>query len=76
MHWPIEDVVTNVRHILTLVKRATGNIEDPKEKDKDIAGTSLSPRRQFQSLIFVEVNPITRVVLASRQGPGITIADH
>lgn len=35
MDFPVGDVVKNVKHFMNLVKRATGNIRDPKtEKDK------------------------------------------
>ncbi len=35
MNFPIADVVKNVKHFMNLVKRATGNIRDPKtEKEK------------------------------------------
>lgn len=30
MHFPVNDVVKNIRYFLTVVKRATGNIRDPK----------------------------------------------
>ena len=29
MHFPVSDVVKNVRYFITVVKRATGNIRDP-----------------------------------------------
>lgn len=35
MDFPIDDVVKNVKYFMNIVKRATGNIRDPKaEKDK------------------------------------------
>ncbi|CDO73158.1 hypothetical protein BN946_scf185007.g213 [Trametes cinnabarina] len=62
MHFPVPDVVRNVRYFLNVVKRATGNIRDPKaENSKE---TSQKPAQA-----------ITRVLLSSRQGPSIQIAD-
>jgi len=57
MHFSVEDVVKNVRHFVTVVKRATGNQKDPADK-------STKP-----------VTAITKVILSSRQGPGIQISD-
>ncbi|KAL6307657.1 ribosomal protein L1 [Sparassis latifolia] len=64
MNFPVEDVVKNVRHFLTLVKRATGNLIDPEAAAADKKETSKKP-----------VNAITKVVLSSPQGPGIKISD-
>lgn len=50
MNWPVDDVVTNIRHMLTLVKRATGNIKDAKDKDKDVTG------RFLPSIVFFGLN--------------------
>lgn len=63
MHFPVEDVVRNIRYFMTMVKRATGNQRDP-EAQSDKKDTSKKP-----------VTAITRVVLSSRQGPGIQISD-
>ncbi|KAH9949374.1 ribosomal protein L1 [Amylocystis lapponica] len=63
LHFPIEDVVKNVRYFLLLVKRATGNARDPEAE----ANTKDTSKKT--------VTPITRVVLSSPQGPGITISD-
>jgi len=63
MHFPVEDVVKNVRYFLGVVKRATGNQRDP-EAEADKKSTSKKPP-----------TAITRVVLSSRQGPGIQISD-
>ncbi|KAI0323080.1 ribosomal protein L1-like protein [Amylostereum chailletii] len=62
LHFPIEDVVKNVRHFLSVVKRATGNARDPIAERKRKG----SPK---------PVNAITRVILSSRQGPGIQVSD-
>jgi len=59
LDYPIEDVAKNVRHFTNVVKRATGN--QPQSADKD---QSTRP-----------VNAITKIILSSRQGPGIQIAD-
>ncbi|KAI8981201.1 ribosomal protein L1 [Trametes punicea] len=62
MHFPVSDVVKNVRYFLNVVKRATGNIRDPHaESTKE---TSQKPTQA-----------ITRVLLSSQQGPSIQIAD-
>ncbi|KAH9897941.1 ribosomal protein L1 [Cubamyces lactineus] len=63
MHFPVSDVVKNVRYFLTVVKRATGNIRDP-QADANKKDTSQKP-----------VQAITRVLLSSQQGPSIQIAD-
>ncbi|KAH9004166.1 ribosomal protein L1-like protein [Lactarius hatsudake] len=59
LDYPVEDVVKNVRHFISVVKRATGN--QPQSADKD---QSSKP-----------VNAIHKVIISSRQGPGILIAD-
>lgn len=58
--WPLEDITKNFRYFLSVVKKATGNSRDPEAEAK-------GKGRQ--------VNPLTRVVLSSSQGPGIQIAD-
>ncbi|KAA1471385.1 ribosomal protein L1 [Dentipellis sp. KUC8613] len=58
----IEDIVKNVRHFLSVVKRATGNQRDPAA-DKQNKG------------VAKPVNAITRVVLSSTKGPGIQVSD-
>jgi len=60
LDYPVEDVVKNVRHFINVVKRATGN-QPHSAADKD---QSTRP-----------VNSITKIILSSRQGPGIQIAD-
>jgi len=55
----VEDVAKNVRHFTNVVKRATGNQTQSTDKDQ-----STRP-----------VNAITKIILSSRQGPGIQIAD-
>jgi len=59
LDYPVEDVVKNVRHFINVVKRATGN--QPQSGDKD---QNSKP-----------VNAINKVIISSRQGPGIQIAD-
>ncbi|KAI0931450.1 hypothetical protein AcW1_001151 [Taiwanofungus camphoratus] len=63
LHFPLEDVIKNVRYFLSVVKRATGNQRDPAA-EKDKKDTSKKPP-----------TAITRVILSSRQGPGIQISD-
>ncbi|KAI0361118.1 ribosomal protein L1 [Trametes cingulata] len=63
MHFPVNDVVKNVRYFLNVVKRATGNIRDPQAD----AGKKETSQKPTQA--------ITRVLLSSRQGPSIQIAD-
>jgi len=58
--WPIEDVTKNVRYFLSMVKKATGNERDLEAEAKG----KVKP-----------TNALTRVILSSRQGPGIQIAD-
>ncbi|TFK94958.1 ribosomal protein L1 [Polyporus arcularius HHB13444] len=63
MHFPVSDVVKNVRYFLTVVKRATGNIRDPlADTNKKEAGQK-------------PVNAISRVLLSTQQGPSIQISD-
>ncbi|KAI0783357.1 ribosomal protein L1-like protein [Abortiporus biennis] len=61
LEYPVEDVVKNIRYFLRTVKIATGNQRDP---------TDTGRKKDNQP-----VNPITKVILSSRQGPGIQIAD-
>ncbi|KAI0043536.1 ribosomal protein L1 [Auriscalpium vulgare] len=63
MDFPVEDVVKNVRHFLGVVKRATGN-------QRDFAAEKMQKKGAAKP-----VNAITRVVLSSRQGPGIQVSD-
>ncbi|CCM03774.1 uncharacterized protein FIBRA_05921 [Fibroporia radiculosa] len=63
MHFSVEDVIRNVRYFLGVVKRATGNLRDPNA-EQDKKDTNKKPP-----------TAITRVVLSSRQGPGIQISD-
>ncbi|EJD03727.1 ribosomal protein L1 [Fomitiporia mediterranea MF3/22] len=61
MDFPIEDVVRNARHFLSVVKASTGNTVDAATRQ-----SKAGPK---------PVNAITRVVLSSTQGPGIQISD-
>lgn len=45
MHFPVEDVVRNIRYFMTMVKRATGNQRDP-EAQSDKKDTSKKPGGQ------------------------------
>ncbi|KAF8167448.1 ribosomal protein L1-like protein [Crassisporium funariophilum] len=64
MDFPVEDVVTNIRQFLISVKKATGNVKEAESGDRRLknAGGALTP--------------ITKVMLSSRQGPGIRISDY
>ncbi|KAF8899157.1 50S ribosomal protein L1 [Infundibulicybe gibba] len=64
MAFPVEDVIKNIRHFMTSVKKVTGN-----SKDMDDNRKSKSPGAK-------PVTPITKVMLSSRQGPGIHISDY
>jgi len=64
LDYPVEDVVKNIRYFLGVVKRATGNQRDSTAASSDKKDASRKP-----------VNSITKVMLSSRQGPGIQIAD-
>ncbi|TCD70125.1 mitochondrial 54S ribosomal protein mrpl1 [Steccherinum ochraceum] len=64
LHYPVEDVVKNIRYFLNMVKKATGNIRDP-QAEKDSKNSS-NPK---------PVNAITKVILSSPRGPGIQLSD-
>lgn len=56
MNWPVSDVVKNVRHFLSVVKRATGN-EQAKtggsKEDRDAKALSNKPRKLPQALFVL-----------------------
>ncbi|KAJ3487121.1 hypothetical protein NLI96_g3757 [Meripilus lineatus] len=80
LHYPIEDVVRNVRYFLGVVKRATGNVRDP-DADSDKKGSGSTKPGEIigtwglQHAHNFAANAIKRVILSSRQGPGIQISD-
>ena len=43
MHFPVEDIVTNFRHFITSVKRATGNARDPDAVDRKLNSGGARP---------------------------------
>lgn len=43
MHFPVEDIVTNFRHFITSVKRATGNAKDPDAVDRKLNSGGARP---------------------------------
>lgn len=43
MHFPLEDIVTNFRHFITSVKRATGNAKDPDAADRKLNSSGARP---------------------------------
>ncbi|KAH6916650.1 50S ribosomal protein L1 [Coprinopsis sp. MPI-PUGE-AT-0042] len=63
MNFPVTDVVNNIRTFMISVKKATGHIRDENERAR-AKGTGPKP-----------VVPIRKVILSSRQGPGIRLAD-
>ncbi|KAF9531848.1 ribosomal protein L1-like protein [Crepidotus variabilis] len=62
--FPVDDVETNVRAFVDSVKRATGNAKALESDRKLKAAGGARP-----------ITPITKVILSSRQGPGIRVAD-
>ncbi|EKM83998.1 hypothetical protein AGABI1DRAFT_81729 [Agaricus bisporus var. burnettii JB137-S8] len=62
LHFPVEDVVQNIRHFLASVKKVTGNTRDAEARRMKGSG----PR---------PVTTISKVMLSSTQGPGIRISD-
>ncbi|KAG6842381.1 hypothetical protein C0991_007511 [Blastosporella zonata] len=61
MHFPVEDMVKNIRHFMASVKRVTGNTKEGEDKKNSGAKP---------------VTNIAKVILSSRQGPGIQIIDY
>ena len=43
MHFSVEDIVTNFRHFITSVKRATGNARDPSAADRKLNSGGARP---------------------------------
>lgn len=82
MHFPVEDVVRNIRYFLSSVKKVTGNSKDDDRKSKTQGGAkpgmslclSVQTVLKFISPTF-SVATISRVMLSSRQGPGIRLSD-
>lgn len=79
MHFPVSDVVKNFRYFLNVVKEATGNLAI--EEDRSSKGANKKPRAyitllsSYARLTIHTATAITRVILSSRQGPGIEIKD-
>jgi large subunit ribosomal protein L1 len=63
MHFPVEDVVKNIRHFLSSVKRVTGNAKEEENRKSKSSGAK-------------PVTVISKVMLSSRQGPGVRISDY
>ena len=66
MHFPVPDVVKNIRYFFGVVKRATGNIRDPqadgnKKETSQKPGTPVSPLFDVLDLRIYAMNAITRV---------------
>ncbi|KAF8079066.1 ribosomal protein L1-like protein [Lyophyllum atratum] len=64
MTFPIEDMLKNIRHFMASVKRVTGNTKEADDSRK-LKNSGAKP-----------VTNIAKVVLSSRQGPGIQILDY
>ncbi|KAG5718700.1 50S ribosomal protein L1 [Termitomyces sp. T112] len=64
MHFPIEDTMKNIRHFMASVKRVTGNTKEAEDSRK-LKNSGAKP-----------VTNISKVMLSSRQGPGIQILDY
>ncbi len=77
LHFPVDDVVKNVRHFMTSVKRVTGNQRDKEDKKTAKPGKYFThPTLQiYLSLLSLLVTSISKVMLSSGQGPGIQISD-
>jgi large subunit ribosomal protein L1 len=81
MSWPADDVVKNIRYFLGIVKRATGNEKSvlgskdatSSNKPREFGFLKFMARRKLSSIVEY---PIVRVLLSSRQGPSIRIADY
>ncbi|KAG6883794.1 hypothetical protein C0993_003697 [Termitomyces sp. T159_Od127] len=64
MHFTIEDMMKNIRHFMASVKRVTGNTKEAEDSRK-LKNSGAKP-----------VTNISKVLLSSRQGPGIQILDY
>ncbi|KAG6813992.1 hypothetical protein H0H92_004485 [Tricholoma furcatifolium] len=64
MHFPVDDMVKNIRHFMASVKKVTGNTKEAEDSRK-LKNSGSKP-----------VTNITKVLLSSRQGPGIQIIDY
>ncbi|GLB35732.1 putative ribosomal protein [Lyophyllum shimeji] len=64
MNFPVEDAVKNIRHFMASVKRVTGNTKEAEDSRK-LKNSGAKP-----------VTNILKVMLSSRQGPGIRILDY
>lgn len=83
----MDDVTKNVRHFLKVVKQATGNERNIEaEKTNQKSGPNTVPGKlnfdvfhEIDSSVLTcfafSVNAITKVILSSRQGPGISLND-
>jgi hypothetical protein len=76
LHFPVGDVVRNVNTFLQSVKVVTntaGKVKEEQDPNK--------PRKfvlkfdAFSAYGFEVENPITKVILSSTQGPGISLSD-
>lgn len=75
MDFPVDDVLRNIRYFLGVVKKATGNARDSDSKTENKPGVYQQFYLQRSTDNLFPANAITKVILSSRQGPGIQIAD-
>lgn len=54
IHFPIEDVLKNIKYFLSVVKRATGNLRDPTAQVK--GGKSTKPGMFTHSTYYYTLN--------------------
>jgi large subunit ribosomal protein L1 len=82
MHFPVEDVVKNVRYFMSSVKRVTGNSKEAEEgrKSKNSGAkpgeSTLHSKGGLLHANNCAVTVISKVMLSSRQGPGVRISDY
>ncbi|KAF9225374.1 ribosomal protein L1 [Gyrodon lividus] len=70
MHFPMEDVVKNIKQFVLNVRRATGNL-----KDAVAEAEAKAQKGKNKSKSVKPVNAIVRILLSSTQAPGIQIKD-
>ncbi|KAJ7109768.1 50S ribosomal protein L1 [Mycena epipterygia] len=78
MDFPIQDVITNFRYVMDSIKRVTGNVKQRHQRE-DTANTRKGIPISFKenhSEFNLQVTPITRVTLSSRNAPSIPISDY
>lgn len=81
MHFPVDDVMKNIRHFMSSVKRVTGNTKEAEDsrRSKNSGAKPGKSTSKFVTLLYVNHYPVTvinKVMLSSTQGPGIRISDY